>query len=106
MIITILGILDLISGAIITLGGLEAFQGNGLVLTMAMIMVIKGVWSWLNNLAQPDKGLKFDPMGILDIITGVLLYSVFSGFFLFFFAYFGIILLIKGVYSFVIGLIK
>ncbi len=106
MIITILGLVDIIAGIILAVGGLPHFPGNGFVITIAIIMIIKGGWSWLSNLAMPDKGLKFDPMGILDIITGLFLVLVFSGIFFFFFAYLGIMLIIKGVYSFVVGLVK
>ncbi len=105
MIISILGIFDIIAGIMLAVGGLPYFPGHGLVITIAAIMVVKGAWSWLNNLATPT-GLKLDPMGILDVISGLLLISVYLGFFMFFFAYFGIILIIKGIYSFVIGLVK
>lgn len=106
MIVSVLGIIDIIAGIMLALGGLSYFHGNGLVLTFAVILVIKGVWSWLTNLAMPDKGLKIDPMGILDIISALMLFLVYSGFFQFFFTYFGIILIIKGIYSFVVGVVK
>ena len=105
MIVSVLGIIDIIAGVMLSVGGLSYFHGNGLVLTFAAIMLIKGVWSWLTNLAMPT-GIKIDPMGILDIISALLLFLVFSGFFLYFFAYLGIILIIKGIYSFVVGVIK
>lgn len=68
-------------------------------------MILKGGWSWISNVASPQ-GLNIDPMGILDVLAGLILLLVFSGLFLFFFAYFGILLIIKGVYSFVVGLVK
>jgi hypothetical protein len=105
MILTVLGIFDIIAGIMLAVGGLPYLPGHGLVITIAIIMIIKGGWSWLSNIASP-KGLNIDPMGILDIIAGLLLISVFSGFFLFFFSYFGVILIIKGIYSFVVGLVK
>ena len=106
MIISVLGIFDIIAGIMLAVGGLPHLQANGLVIFIASIMIIKGAWSWLSNLAMPDKGLKLDPMGILDIVSGIMLLAIFSGFFLFFFTYFGVILIIKGVYSFVIGVVK
>ncbi len=105
MIISMLGLIDIMAGVILIIGGLPFFQGHGLVITLAAVLIIKGVFSWLSNLAAKD-GLKIDPMGILDIFSGILLISIFSGFFLFFYAYFGVILVIIGVYSFVVGLIK
>ena len=106
MIITVLGLLDIIAGLILIVGGLPFFPGHGLVITIAAALIIKGVFSWLSNLAAGDKGLKIDPMGILDIFSGMLLISIYSGVFMFFYTYFGIILVILGIYSFVVGLIK
>jgi hypothetical protein len=105
MIISILGIIDIVVGIILVVGGLPIFQNHGLVITLAILMLIKGGWTWISNIADPN-GLNFDPMGILDIITGLLLVSIYSGFFLFFFAYIGVILIIKGIYSFVVGVVK
>ena len=106
MIISVLGLIDILAGAILVIGGFSYFHGNGLVITVAAIMLIKGGWSWLTNLAAGKNGLKLDPMGILDIISAFMLFLVFSDFFLFFFAYFGLMLIIKGIYSFVIGVVK
>ncbi len=105
MILAILGMFDIIAGIILAVGGLPQFPGNGFVITIAAVMLIKGGWSWLSNIADP-RGLNFDPMGILDIVTGLLLIFIFSGMFFFFFAYLGILLIIKGVYSFVVGLVN
>jgi uncharacterized membrane protein HdeD (DUF308 family) len=106
VIITVLGIFDIIAGIILAVGGLTVFPGNGLVITLAFIMIIKGIYSWISNLAAAEGGLKIDPMGILDILAGIILVMIFSNMYFFFFAYLGIIEIIKGVYSFVVGLTK
>lgn len=103
MIIAILGIIDVIAGIVLALGGIPAFHGNGMVMVIAAIAIGKGIWSWINNLTA---GFKLDFMGILDIVTGILLLSVFGGFFLFFFVYIGVIEMIKGAYSFIVGCIR
>ena len=103
MIIVILGIIDIIAGIVLTFSGLDVFHGNGIVFFLAIAMILKGAWSWLNNLMS---GFKLDFMGVLDIVVGILMLLTFGGFFLFFFAYFGIMEVIKGVYSFVVGLVR
>jgi hypothetical protein len=105
MIISILGLIDIIAGIILIVGGLPYFQGSSLVFGVAVLMIIKGIWSWLTNIASPQ-GLNLDPMGILDIITGLLLFLVISGVFFSIFALLGVLVIIKGVYSFVVGLVK
>ena len=105
MIISLLGLVDIVAGIILILGGLPYFHGSSLVFGVAVLAIIKGAWSWLTNIASPT-GLKLDPMGILDIITGLLLFLVMSGVFFSVFALIGVLAIIKGVYSFVVGLVK
>jgi hypothetical protein len=105
MILSILGIVDIIAGIILVVGGLPQFPGNSFVVGIAAIMIIKGLWSWISNVASPE-GLNIDPMGILDILIGLLVLLVFSGVFFSFFALLGVLVIIKGVYSFVVGLVK
>ena len=106
-IIVILGIIDVIAGIILALGGFGFFQGNALVFFFAVAMIGKGIWSWICNIADAGgKGTKLDFMGVLDIIAGIMMFLAFSGFFLFFFIYFGVMVLIKGAYSFMMGCIR
>jgi hypothetical protein len=103
MIIAVLGIIDVIVGIILAFGGMPVFQGNGIVFAFAILIILKGIWSWINNLTA---GFKLDFMGVLDIVTGIFLLFISAGFFLFFFVYFGVMEIIKGVYSFAIGVLK
>lgn len=103
MILAVLGVLDLICGALLGLSGLIGYVGSGFVSTLAIIMIIKGIISYVSGAAS---GFFLDFMGVLDMIAGVMLMLATWGFVLFFFPYFGLLLLLKGVYSIIIGIIK
>jgi uncharacterized membrane protein HdeD (DUF308 family) len=103
VIIAALGFIDIVIGIVLVLGGLPVFRGNWVAAVLGVAIIVKGIWSWLNNLAA---GMKLDFMGILDIVAGILVLALSGGGYLFFFAYFGIMEIIKGIYSFVVGLVK
>jgi hypothetical protein len=103
MILAILGIVDLIGGAMLGLSGLIPYVGSNFVSTIGIILILKGIISYLSGAA---KGFFLDFMGILDIVAGAMLIITTWGFVVFFFPYFGILLALKGVYSVIIGLIK
>lgn len=100
MIIALLGIIDLIAGIVLSLGGMPVFHGNALVFLFGVVVLAKGLYSWV---AALSKKFVLDLPGILDIAAGILLISTSGGFFLFFFAYFGVMEIIKGAYSFLVG---
>lgn len=103
MFLAILGILDLIGGIILGLSGMIPYTENGFVFMIGIILVFKGIISYLSGAA---KGFFLDFMGILDIIAGFMLIMATWGFMLFFFVYFGILMILKGTYSMLIGLLK
>ena len=103
MIIAVLGILDVIAGIILSLGGMPIFHGNGVVFIVGIAILAKGVYSWI---AAMTKNFMLDFPGILDIVAGILILSTSGGFFLFFFAYIGVLEIIKGAYSFMMGCIR
>jgi uncharacterized membrane protein HdeD (DUF308 family) len=103
MILAVLGIVDVIAGIMLSLGWLPYMQGNALVFVVAVIVMIKGAWSWIAALAASQK---LDFLGILDLVVGIMLLSTSGGFFLFFFTYVGIIDIIKGIYSAFVGVAK
>ena len=103
MIIAVLGILDMVAGLLLTLCGFSSIHSNIVLLIVAIAMGLKGFWSWINNLTA---GFKLDFMGILDLVVALMLFLTFSGFPMFFFVYFGILSIIKGAYSLLVGLIK
>ena len=101
MLLLILGMVDVIAGGILALFGLPLLRGNGFVLSLGILMLIKGVISYL--LACANR-FYFDVMGVLDLIAGALLLMVVYGIGLFFFPYVGILVIIKGIYSSVVWL--
>lgn len=103
MFLFVLGILDLIAGIILGLSGFVPYTENGFVFFLGLIIVIKGIVSFLMGAA---KGFYLDFMGLLDIVAGAMLMIATTGFMLFFFPYIGIILIFKGLYSMLIGLVK
>jgi len=76
LIIAVLGIIDVIAGIVLSVGGFGIFQFNPLVMIFAVIMIVKGAWSIIHNMATAgSKGTKFDFMGIFDFTVGLLLLS-------------------------------
>jgi hypothetical protein len=103
MFLAILGILDIIGGVLLGLSGFIPYMGSGFVSFFGIILIVKGIISWISGAV---KGFFLDFMGVLDIIAGIMLILATYGFVLFFFPYIGILLALKGIYSFVIGVIK
>ena len=101
MLLLLLGILDMIAGIILGLSGFVTFNESSFVLYLGIIMIVKGIVSYLTGAA---KGFYMDFMGILDIIGGMLMILAATGFVLFFFPYIGLLLLLKGAYSMLIGI--
>ena len=103
MLLAILGVLDIIAGALLGFSGMFTYAGSFFVMVIGIILLIKGVGSYI---AAAAGGFFLDFMGILDIISAIMLVLTSFGFVVFFFPYFGIFMVIKGVYSIVMGLIK
>ena len=100
MLLWILGIIDIVAGAALSLGGLIPYIGNGFIGTIAAIMIIKGVWSIISAAAN---AFFFDIIGILDLVVGIMLLLTTLGIFLNFFVYLGIALILKGLWSIIAG---
>jgi hypothetical protein len=103
MLLVILGVLDVLGGILLAISGFIPYEGSGFILTLGAVFVLKGIISYL---AAAAKGFLFDLLGILDLIAGIMLILATYGFVVFFFPYVGILLIIKGAYSFVMGLLK
>lgn len=99
----ILGLLDAIAGIILTLGFVLPLGGNPLLFILGVLILIKGILSWI--MAAANK-LFFDPMAILDIAAAVSCFVEVSGFHLSIFSWIGVILMFKGVYSIGIDAIR
>jgi hypothetical protein len=98
-----LGILDAVTGFILMLGPWIPLGGNGILFTLGVIILLKGIITWLMAAASR---FFFDPLGILDIIAGACCLIEVSGFHLSVFAWIGFFLLVKGAYCVFIDLIR
>lgn len=100
--VAILGILDLILGAALAASTFADMAGNGWVIIFAVIAIVKGIYSVLT---AAGAGFYFDVLGWLDLLVGALLLLVNWGIVFPFFLYIGILLILKGLYSFFVGMI-
>jgi len=99
----ILGILDMIFGAVLAASTFADMASNGWVLIFAIIALIKGIYSVV---AAAAAGFYLDVLGWLDLLAGLLLLLAYWGFAFPFFLYIGILLILKGLYSFFVGFIS
>jgi uncharacterized membrane protein HdeD (DUF308 family) len=100
--VAILGILDIIFGAVLAASTFIDFAGNGWILLFGILAIIKGVYSVL---AAAGAGFYLDVLGWLDLLVGILLLLVHWNISFPFFLYIGILIILKGLYSFVVGMI-
>jgi uncharacterized membrane protein HdeD (DUF308 family) len=103
MINIVLALIDIIAGIILSASGLPYLPGNGLVVTLAAIMLIKGFWyvvvSWSDK-----KNRQNLVEGWLDLVSGLLLVAVYLGYPFSLFAIPGVILIINGAWYLIRGL--
>jgi len=100
--VALLGVLDIILGAALAASVLADFAGNGWILVFGLLAIIKGIYSVLT---AAGAGFFLDVLGWLDLAVGILLLLVNWGIVFPFFLYVGILLILKGIYSFFVGLI-
>ncbi len=99
MILSILGMIDLIGAGLLWFGGLA---GSGWLAGFAAFFIIKGIWSVLSAGAR---GFWFDVFGWADVIAGVLLGFAWVGLSFELTSWFAIIMAAKGVWSLLMGLV-
>lgn len=102
MFLVVLGLIDIIIGIVLALSGVVKFTGSSLVFYIAVIAIIKGIYSILAAMAGR---FYFDFLGVLDLLSGIFLYFATTGTVLSFFLYVGIIMIIKGFYSTIMGMV-
>jgi hypothetical protein len=102
MLLAILGVLDLIGGILLALSGMIPYTGSAFVSTLGLVFILKGIISYLSGAAS---GFYLDFMGVLDTVAGIMLFLAASWLVLFFFPYIGVLLILKGLYSVVMGLL-
>ena len=103
MLLWVLGIFDIVAGVALGFGGLVPYVNNSFIVTIAAIMIIKGLWSIITAAAN---AFFFDIIGILDLVGGILLLLTTAGIFLNFFVYLGIALVLKGLWSIIAGIMS
>lgn len=102
VLVAILGILDIICGAALAASTFANLASNGWIFFFGLVAIAKGVYSVL---AAAAAGFYFDVLGWLDLLVGVLLLLVNWNITFGFFLYVGILLILKGLYSFFVGMI-
>jgi hypothetical protein len=103
MLLWILGITDIIAGFLLSLSTLVPYNESSFVGIIAGLMIIKGVWSIITAAAA---NFYFDIIGMADLVGGVLLFICTLGFAAHFFIYLGLVLILKGLWSIVSGIIS
>lgn len=96
MLLTIFGLVDVLLGGALVASSYFSYAGAGIIGTLAVIALIKGIYSVFAGAAT---GFYFDVLGWFDLIVGVMLFlSTFGTHFQWFF-WVGIFEAIKGVWS-------
>jgi len=103
MIIAVLGILDIIAGGILLLGDVLSLAGSSIVFWFMIIFFLKAAYSLITAFGA---GFYFDLMGYLDLLGAIFMLLLFWGITFGFVFWIGILLVIVGLYSFVIGFIS
>jgi len=99
----ILGIIDLIAGIALALTGFVPLTASGLILAIGIIVTLKGAISYL---AAAGAGFYFDLLGVLDMLSGIFLILVFYGTAWGGFAWFGLAMILKALWSIVIFMVR
>lgn len=102
MIIAILGILDLIAGGILILGEALSLSGSSFLFWFMALFFLKAAYSILTAWGA---GFYFDLLGYLDLVAAIFMLLLFWGIWFDVVFWIGILILIKGIYSFIIGFI-
>lgn len=101
MLLLILGILDIVVGGALWWSSGNALVGVAMVVVFGIIWILKGLWSILSAAAD---GFFFDLLGIFDLVSGVFLVLSYLNFSFGFFFYMALLMVLKGIYSFLIGM--
>ena len=101
----VLGLFDILTGVLLLTGGMAFLTGNGLVITLAIFMLFKGGWFFLTEFTKSKERNYWNTyMGFINLVSGILLYMVYVGFFHPVFSLAGILVLLNGTWYFIRGL--
>lgn len=103
MFLVVLGALDIIAGVILGLATGNPFMGSGIIFGLGVLWLLKGLFSILTSVGS---GFYFDILGVMDLFTGIFLLLSTNGIVFWFFLHLGILMVLKGLYSFIMGWIS
>jgi len=103
MFLVILGVLDIIIGVVLALSPGMPLIASSVVLILGIIAILKSIYS-IGTAA--GAGFFLDVLGWVDLIAAIFLFMAYGGWVFGFFLYAGIIMVIKGLYSFAVGWTK
>ncbi len=95
----ILGILDVLGGLLLIIGAFVPYVGSGFMMTVGGVFITKGILLFIYR--RLGDSPYFDLGSLLDVLTGILLISMFMGFYSSLFSLLGLLMIIKGVVGFV-----
>jgi len=101
--LVILGILDIIIGAVLAFSPSVSLVASGFIMILGIIALLKSIFS-IGTAA--GAGFYLDILGWVDLIAALFLFMVYGGWAFGFFLYVGILMVIKGIYSFAMGAIS
>jgi len=90
----IVGFLDIIAGLLVYLSRSYDFASNSVILFLSLLYICLGVWVLGINIKRKNY---LEWRGIIDIISAVSLFLIFSGSVYEFFGAIGIVIIIKGI---------
>jgi len=98
--LVVLGVIDIIVGGVLALSPGVPMVASGLLLALGVISLLKSIYSIGTAVGA---GFYLDALGWLDLIAGIFLLMAYLGLVFGFFLYVGIIMVLKGIYSFAMG---
>ena len=101
MLLFVLGLLDIIIGGSLWWASGSSLAGATMVIILGIIWGLKGLWSILS---AASAGFYFDILGVFDLVSGIFLTMSYIGFSFEVFFYMAILMIMKGLYSFIMGI--
>ena len=101
MLLFVLGILDIVIGGALWWASGGGLGGATIVIFLGAIWFLKGLWSILS---AASAGFFFDILGVFDLVSGLFLSLAYFGLGFDFFIYMAILMVLKGLYSFIMGI--
>lgn len=102
-VLLILALIDIVAGVMLSASGIPNLPGNGFVVTLAVILLVKGAWFLITGLSGDRKPWEMFE-GVVDLLGGLLLVMVYLGFAFSLFAIPGVLLIITGAWYLFKGL--